>query len=394
MEDESVRFDIVNDVDAFRALQPEWDALWKAARGASYQSFTFCNAALSAETSRERGRLHCIVGRRNGNLVALWPMMTSRRFLWKVATPLAPPNRAPNDVLIAPVADASLIAAAAWRTMLKSTRADVVELWRLRTDSALHHCIMGDTGLSRSGVEITSFVEMPAHSDWSEFCQTRPGRSRLRPDYVYRRLSTKGQLRIEIIEDDHDRALSMIDWLLTHKRHWAQRGGIESRWLFTEECRRFLIGLFPLHDFPLHNNTENPFRIVVLTLNGSPLAVNIMAVQDTCVELFMTTYDVSYAKFAPGTVLVDDCVKWAFEHGRDFDFGPGPEAYKQFWSGGYAYETANLQIVPTQWGRAGFAMKHAAAWMRARLAAMRRPRVDSERHGGSNERPTGTASAD
>jgi CelD/BcsL family acetyltransferase involved in cellulose biosynthesis len=110
------------------------------------------------------------------------------------------------------------------------------------------------------------------------------------------------------------------------------------------------------------------FHLFVLTLQGKPLAANVVAVGATRAYLLTTTYDLKQANLSPGTVLVDDCVKWAFDRGLDFDFGPGEQQYKSSWSGGNSYVTSSCLVLPTWWGRAGYLAKHGIRHMRAMFA--------------------------
>ncbi|WP_183035152.1 GNAT family N-acetyltransferase [Cupriavidus sp. UME77] len=47
------------------------------------------------------------------------------------------------------------------------------------------------------------------------------------------------------------------------------------------------------------------FRLFVLTLDGVPVAINLLAVRSHCVDLIMNTYDAAYARLSPGTVLIE-----------------------------------------------------------------------------------------
>jgi CelD/BcsL family acetyltransferase involved in cellulose biosynthesis len=366
MRTDPVSFEIVDAIDKFRTLQPEWDVLWSEAKGDYFQSFSFCHSALSG-VALTGHRLHCIVGRRDGRVVTIWPLVTYRRLLWKVATPLGPAMRPPNDILVAPEVQAPQIVADVWREMVKSTRADLVELWRVRSDSMLYRCAQHGGHVRRSIDEPTCYAHLRAQSDWKALCHKLEGRSRNAPDYLLRRLSGKGDVRVEVIGNAEERAPFFIDWLLTQKRHWAKRSAIESQWLFSDDAQKFLIGLFS----PL-GGTANPFRIFVLTLDGKPLAVNLLSINKECVYLLINTYDAEYAKWSPGTVLIDHCVKWSFDNRRDFDFGPGREPYKTYWSNGASYDTASLQVITTFWGRVGFAIKHVLSGARRLFAPVRK----------------------
>ncbi|QIN62829.1 Acetyltransferase (GNAT) domain protein [Caballeronia sp. SBC1] len=366
-----IAFEVVRDIDGFRALRPEWDDLWRRAEGEYFQTFAFCYSSFQAEDADTRRKLHCVVGRRDGRLVALWPLVTFWNTCWKSATPLGPQNRAPSDILVAPEHDVEEIVKSTWRAALKFSGADVIQLWRIRSTSLLYRYAVHENMVRRASEEPTPFAVLQGQQDWEAFCRSRPGRGKSQPSYLRRRLSARGEVSFDIVDANDKRRLSLVDWFVVHKREWAHHKELNSRWVFSESSRRFWNAL-------LSNGSDEAggFRLCVLTLNDEPLAVSIMATGAGRVYLLAITYDLKHARLSPGTVLVDDCVKWAFDNGLDFDFGPGDQQYKSSWSSGFSYMTTSFLVLPTRWGRAGFAAKQAAKrlpFIAARIAGKRPP---------------------
>jgi CelD/BcsL family acetyltransferase involved in cellulose biosynthesis len=352
MSTEALAFETVRTVDGFRALQPEWDDLWRRAKGEYFQSFAFCNSALETDDIVARRKLHCVTGRRDGRLVAIWPLVTFRNVCWKYATPLGPENRAPSDILAAPDDDRDELVRATWRAALKSTGADVFQLWRIRSTSLLHRYATRENIARRLQEEPTPYAMLRKEQDWEAFCRSRPGRSRTRPLYLKKRLASHGAISVEVVEANDKRLQPLIDWFVLHKREWACHNGLNSQWVFSESSRAFWNALLSQG-----SPDAAEFRLFVLTLDGEPCAINIIAVNAACAYLLANTYDRGNARLSPGTVLIDDCVKWAYDHGLDFDFGPGDQSYKFSWTGGLSYTTASFLVLPTLWGRSGHAAK-------------------------------------
>jgi CelD/BcsL family acetyltransferase involved in cellulose biosynthesis len=293
----------------------------------------------------------------------VWPLISYRKLLWTFASPLGQENRTPSDILVDSDLNTGELIASAWRAGLKSSGADVIEIQRLRSDSLLCRFAMTNGRTTRSQKEATPYSTLRNVSNWDAYSRSRTGRSRNPPDYLQRRLASNGKVSVSVIDGRDAQAQGLVDWLISHKRQWAERGGIDSSWLYSAGTRRFLTGLVA------DTLGVQPFRFFVLTLNGTPIAVNLLSVRASCVDLVMNTYDAAYAKLSPGTALVDHCVKWAFESGRDFDFGSGDQSYKQYWSGGCAYETTSLQIATSNWGLLGCSLKHIASSLREDLGA-------------------------
>ncbi|WP_420995580.1 GNAT family N-acetyltransferase [Cupriavidus sp. 30B13] len=379
MTTNAVQHDVISDIRAFHALAPEWDALWRRAGGQHFQSFAFCASSPDAQAKLAGRKLQCLAGRRQGRLVVLWPLMTCRKACWRFMRPLGPDNNSPHDILVEPGPDAAAIVAGAWHALLARARPDLVYLPRLRNGSLLHRCA-SDTGRVAFCLdEITPMAHMRELSGWADFCRSRVGRARNPPDYLQRRLAGQGRVDAMMIDHNDSRAAIFVDWLLLHKRRWAERGEVDSAWLFSDDSRAFLMRLMAAEDDPA-GQAARPFRLAVLTLDGVTLAVNLLAVQNQCVDLLMNTYDAAYGKLSPGTALIDWCVKWAFDQHFDFNFGSGTQQYKQYWSNGAAYTTASLHVAPTQWGLAGYRLHQGARWARARLARLRGRGAEAE-HG-------------
>jgi CelD/BcsL family acetyltransferase involved in cellulose biosynthesis len=63
-----------------------------------------------------------------------------------------------------------------------------------------------------------------------------------------------------------------------------------------------------------------------------PIAAQLATVDPTRFEAHIGVYDPEWSFFAPGQVLTEHCLDWAFERGLDFDLRVGEEAYKRDWA--------------------------------------------------------------
>src|SRR5690349_7766873 len=82
-------YEIIDDIARFRELEEEWNALFDRVAGAYFsQSFEWCRVGWEEVAAPRRHRLHCIVGRRDGKAILIWPFVTWRPGLWSVAHPL------------------------------------------------------------------------------------------------------------------------------------------------------------------------------------------------------------------------------------------------------------------------------------------------------------------
>jgi CelD/BcsL family acetyltransferase involved in cellulose biosynthesis len=374
----AIAFETCRDLASFSALEPEWTRLHRRAKGEYFQSFGFCHSSLVTEPPDARRALHCIVGRRRGQAVVIWPLMTSSKACWKFAEALTPPNESPSDMLVAPEADAEAIVEAAWREAIRATRADVFKLWRVRRSSLLYAFFQRNAMIRSAMDENTPIADLRREPAWDAFCRSRPGRERNAPDYLKRRLAKQGEFALERIDARDGRLPALVEWFVTQKRKWASDKSIASRWTFSDESPAFWKSILA------RDATDaDGFHLFVLSLKGEPIAVNIVAVGGERAYLVANTYDLDHKKLSPGVMLVDECVKWAFERRLDFDFGSGEQRYKTSWSAGDAYGVSSFIVCATAWGQTGFMTRQFARHASERVShvvgrVVRRPAVATE----------------
>ncbi|MDR5857119.1 GNAT family N-acetyltransferase [Caballeronia sp. LZ062] len=350
--DRSLTFQHYRDSESIRAIEAEWSALYRLANGEYFQSFEYCYNSLMCEHIGTRRKPHCVVARRNGKLVAVWPLLVSYRSCWKFAEALTPQNRSPSDILVAPENDAQSIVDAVFKETVRATRADVFELWRIRKASPLYACVTRQAVIRREEEDPTPYAALRSVQDWESFSRSRSGREKTKPEYLKRRLAKDGQFTVELIDASDPRLESFIEWFVVQKRKWATEKVGESLWTFSDASLSFWKALL---SGPAA--ASGIFRLFVMTFNGEPVAANIVSWNRDTFYLIAITYDMNLKKYSPGTILVDECVKWAFEDNLDFDFGPGEQRYKTSWSGGESYPTSSFMALATPWGQTGYMTK-------------------------------------
>jgi CelD/BcsL family acetyltransferase involved in cellulose biosynthesis len=361
---DAISFEVLHDIERFRALQPEWNDLWHAADGGFAEHFGFCHATLMAEDAGSRRKLHCLVGRRNGRIVLIWPLFTYRNRLWRYLTPIAPENRSPGNMLVAPECNNEAVVKSALDAAIKSAHADVIELWRVPSDSLLFRCIQRHTTNRRETHEQTYFASLRGENDWDAFCRSRPGRDK-NPDYAKRKLAKHLEYEIELLDRNDERTASIVDWLVENKRKWAHEKDLDSRWVCAESSGRFW------HDLMVNESYEpGMYRLFALLHRGTPLAALIVGVGRQRLFFLTVTYDLAHAKYSPGTVILDEGVKWAFDHGLDVDFTPGREPYKVSWSGKHSYQISSFLVMASAWGSLGYSAKTFATQLKGKLARL------------------------
>lgn len=343
------QFEVVTDLETFASLQQEWNELWRSVRGTPFQLFRYCFHALHEVAVPTGASLHCIVGRRSGKMVLAWPLIRHREYMWTTVRPLTPDISEPSDVLVEKGDDSEALISAAWHTLLSSCNSDLISLPFVRAESVLYRCAAGSRWLAHARPRTVALARLRRYGEWAEYRRTLPEAFRKEQEYHWRRLNRAGKVATLICEVDDAASATYVNAMLAWKREWAAR--VAARGNFFEEPYQNFLGKI-LAD-PCCNKS---FRLFVLSLNGEPIAVSLVAITEHTVIGMQAAYDSTHAKCSPGSLLLEHVLEWALENRRDVDFGPGDNKYKVLWTGGLGYACTDFRIAASYWGRLAFAV--------------------------------------
>jgi CelD/BcsL family acetyltransferase involved in cellulose biosynthesis len=349
MDEPSSCLDIIGDPVEFRALQPEWNELWSRAEGRYSQAFAVCWLCWT-RVAQPRGRkLCCITFREQGRLVMVWPLVVYRKLCWTVVRPLASESTDYTNILVQDGPTAPKAIERAWGAVQKRCGADIILLPYLNADSRLFELASRKRGVATKTAHPVAVGMLRGETDWNSFSSSLGRLFKNKPGALEQRLSKKGDLRIRFLgPEDGEENAHLVDWMFHCKRQWADRVNKKGEWLYSMEYRDFLVALL--------NQTDGEViaRLVVVSLDGAPLAVNIFGLGKTCVDDLIAGFDPAYSRQSPGAIATEHCVKWALEHHLDFDFGAGTEKYKGYWSRDHILTMWSMQIANTWWGLLAF----------------------------------------
>jgi CelD/BcsL family acetyltransferase involved in cellulose biosynthesis len=345
MSQADCQFEIVSDEDGFRALQHEWDDLWSAANGQHGQSFSVCWLAWQHVAKPRGRRLCCIVHRENGQLAMVWPLVTYRRLLWTYLCPLSPEAGDYTRVLVTDSPASPALIAGAWQTALKRCGADFIKLPYVDEGSELHALASRERHVMIAARTVAAFAKLRDETEWDAFCKTLGTMSGKKPGALERRLSKEGELAVRLTESgDTSENAALVDWILARKRAWGDRVGKRGQWLDSSHYRDFLVSLV------CPANGRAMARLFVITLDGAPIAATVVGVGATCVDGLIASFDARFAKFGPGSIVIEHVVKWAFDQRLNVDFGVGAERFKAYWSRNNVTGAWSAQIASSRWG--------------------------------------------
>jgi CelD/BcsL family acetyltransferase involved in cellulose biosynthesis len=248
-------------------------------------------------------------------------------------------------------------AAELWQYFLEHERPDFIDLSFIKRNSLLDHATLACPSehlLEDSGDHIV-YARLKDETDWPSFKASLSRRYQGQMGRKARRLAEQGNVTIECVSKN---AALYTDWLLAEKRRWAEKTNKRGAWIFSPFFQEFLGRLA---------ETSPYLRTFVLSLNGEPAAVKVIALNPSSCSLIIGSFDPKFEKFSPGCLLDDFWMRYVFENHRDrngrpldVDFGAGRETYKLHWSRGNVIPSRTLHLATSVWGSAPHYLRSAA----------------------------------
>lgn len=307
------------------SLRPEWDALCLRA-GPHYVARTFLWNLICWETvAAPRGReLICLIGRSDGRIVMIWPFSCYHEKGVRIVRPLSAESSEYNTVLIEAGQNEELLISQAIALLRSKRMSDVLEVPWVHGGSSLHRALSQARSIKVSYTQPSPWISWDGVGDWKAFYRGslskkhRENRARQR-----KHLSSMGDVCFQHATDPEHKD-RLVRWLVDRKREWLAHQNERSDWIPTEEYLAFLTRA-------VREQSES-IGIFVLSVDGVPVAAELSAINNWCVEMFICSYDPSFSKYSPGELLREECLEWAYQRGLSYDFRIGREHYKGTWA--------------------------------------------------------------
>ena len=318
-------------VDAFRALESQWQALLSGAEASSpFISFAYCEAAVAAAL-KSGAKVEVATVHDARDLLALWPVAITREGTWRAARALGCGcGEEYGGPLIADTRRPELYDAAVQAVL--RIHADVLHIPMLENGSTLQRALDAapQSWVQRAlpprwRVMPGYAINLRAAPTWTDFLATRHSTLRAALRSSAKRLRREGEVSFGWCDSAEDTE-RLLRWLFANKRQWALKRGIASPYLMNDGVRDFFVGLARRTDL-----TSLPL-VAYVQVNGQPVAASVNLVGARSVEYLITTYDEAFSALSVGNLLIEYIAQWAHAHGRDFDFRPLHGDYKVRWA--------------------------------------------------------------
>lgn len=336
------------------AVRTEWTRLYQASPDAHLSdAVEWAEACLRSSPRPQGDAFCCVVVRRQGMIVAIAPFIVADGLV-RIARPLACRTTEYCPFLIDPSANVASV----WRAIEHQLRdgggMDLVVLPHVRGDEGLGPFLDSREDCFVQGASPAPLLRRSAFADWSAYWAQRSRHVQSSVNRNRRRLAQLGELTFEEVTEPELRRQAWR-WLFAQKQEQFTRKRLCVPALTSSDYARFIEDTLPVAASGARRTIQ------CLKFNGTIIAAELNNIDRRRVENFVTSFDPAYARYAPGNILRQEVVRWAFSQGLDYDCRLGDEGYKLEW----ASETvmARTYVLALSWaGRSYARYLKARAW--------------------------------
>jgi CelD/BcsL family acetyltransferase involved in cellulose biosynthesis len=201
---------------------------------------------------------------------------------------------------------------------------------------------------------------------WDQYRQTRSRKYLKEVDRRRRRLAEQSEVTFELLHGDERLEELLEEGFLLEGSGWKVRAGTaivsrpESRAYYTALARWAA--------------SEGMLRLAFLRVGDRPIGFDFLLEDERRMYNLKGGYDEEYAKFGPGTLVVHDCLAYAFEAGLEtYELLGDVEPWKLEWAHGVRERTKVSAFPPGPAGNLGYvALAHARPAARRVRSLLRR----------------------
>ena len=317
--------EVITAPERLAALKHPWRALWERAGGELFQSHEWVNAWSQTATVGSDTRLRIAVAWHGDRLVAALPMVVRRHMMLRRLEWVARDHSDYCDLLADQDADIAL-QQGLWTAICRSGGFDVVRLTQVRPDALVRH-LLDSASVTSGNLEMRDNQQpclgisnvWPSGDKWFRSLNKKARNNYTRGRRILSELG--GEVEFRIVDPAEGPVEQMLEHVLTLKRRWLEAYQPGSPFLATRFDRQRAV---------LNAAAETGLmRIFLLTCGGTISAASVNFVYPNKLQAYLTAYDPQYERASPGTILIIDYTKWAFDRRLSYvDFLRGDEPFK------------------------------------------------------------------
>lgn len=301
-----------------------------------------------------------IAGHRDGKLCLIWPLVTYRARLWRVARGLSENLADFDDLLVAEAAEANAWRRQAWAFAIETLKPDMMLFRRVPEGGGLDELVTARMPVSerRSHSLVVDFSDQ---ADWESYTAQISKKLRMSLRRGRRWLERIGEVRFEDVTDE-PAAFALIEWV--HRQKLERLGSDAHNKREKTEHAAFGEVMPFLVEVAVNAFRGGRLKVLRLAAGEETVAVNLVLVEHRRVVGWLYAFDDTYLQAGPGNMVCMECLAWAYREGfAVVDMMPEPDPYKQRWTD-RSYGVRDIRVATTAWGRL------LVAWHRSSLRGL------------------------
>ena len=318
-------FSVVRETAEFSALQASWTALTGRIGSVHlHQTFAWQWRAWTCVAERLGHRLAIVVGRVDGQVVLIWPLMHDGdylRFLSSEQTEY-------RDILVEPGPSSAMWLEAAWDTVVRIRGAQCLLLSDVRADAKLTE-LLARRSPGGYRVERTAWlIKLENYSNWDTYASQRLTHNLVRNQRKrWRRVAQlPGDVRLRMAETP-EQIDAVLNWLFMRKMSWLRSRGISTRQFARPEYQDFV------RQTVMDAHAAGGLFAGRLGSETMTISASFGYAHEGRYISQSFAYDPEFHTLSPSRLLLETVIRWCFDRGlKEFDFLPGDTAYKADWS--------------------------------------------------------------
>ncbi len=316
---------VVADRAGFDALEAEWTALFERVGRPEqlFQTFAWLSCWVD-HFLEDASRLRIVVGRGDGRLVMVWPLVEARGPLgFAQLSWMGAPVGQYGDALIEPGPSAQPNLVAAWR-MIRALNADAAVLRKTRADSNFAR-LLGEEAMVCEQAQ-APFARFAGKADFSAALSHRSSKTRSSRQRLLRRLKETGDIAFES-GVDRASAQELLRRAFAMKRAWLLRRGLYSGPIESDAMLAFFL------DFAMRAPNQVKTLIDAIRRDGEAVSVGVTFACKGVGFGHILAHDPDCDKQGAGVLLAEHVMKSCFERGFErYDMLAPYDAYKSEWA--------------------------------------------------------------
>ncbi len=339
-----LRYELISNPDDVGALKQAWMRLYASNQRASTVFMRYSHIVAWINTFAnydDKQRLAIVVGRRDGEVALILPLVVSQSLGIKKLQWLGLPLAQYGDMLIAPELTNETAGAEAIAFALEESGADLMELRRVRDDAALAPAlrVLHARVSNEDSAPFLDLSSAPSAEDYELRYKKKRRRNRTR---LFERLSAHNDVKYDVFSPGPT-ADSVLSNALTLKREWLEDKGQISVALSDPRT--------DIWASELARTPDSKVRVAGMFANDTLIAAQMGLQHDEYLAVFLIVYALKYDTYGVGALHIERTIRESYQEGiKTIDLLPPCSDYKMRWADG-AVPLADYTMAITAKGR-------------------------------------------